>query len=177
MFDSLMAFLAEYFYLIVVVLALLFLAVSLYSQVRGAGGSRWSRAAGPAMAAVFIGALSYLLARLGNYFISSPRPFIETGHPALIAGATDNGFPSDHTLLLGVLAAVVTLVSWRWGLLFWGLALLVGLARVYAGVHHLLDVAGALGIALLALAAFLVGKNIVERSRRNRRSLRANAGE
>src|SRR5207253_11016900 len=102
------------------------------------------------IAIICIGVLAFLLAQAGTHLIISPRPFQESGLPPLIPSSVDNGFPSDHTLLLAVAAAVITLVNWRWGLLFWGLAIIVGLARVYAGVHHLTDVAGSLMIASLS---------------------------
>lgn len=116
-----------------------------------------------AVAAVITGAIGYVLSKIGNRLISSPRPFIVTGHPALIASATDNGFPSDHTLLLATLAAVITVVDRRAGLVFWVLALVVGLARVYAGVHHLLDIAGSLVIAAIALGIYWLARMLWER--------------
>jgi len=112
--DSIIAFLAEYFYLGVVALALV---VILWFYRR--------RLPELAIAGVIIAGLSYLLSILATDLISDPRPFIQTGIAPLIQSATDNGFPSDHTLLLGIVAAVITLASWRTGLIFWGLALLV----------------------------------------------------
>jgi undecaprenyl-diphosphatase len=145
--DTIMAFLAEYFYLVVAALAILYLLV-------------WQRARWRelAIAAVFIGVVSYALSKAGALLIDSPRPFVVSGKPALIASATDNGFPSDHTLFLAVLAMLITLVNWRVGLVFWVLALVVGLARVYAGVHHLVDVLGSLVIVGIAGALYLLAR-------------------
>ncbi len=150
--DSIIAFLAEYFYLGVVVLAIVVVLWLYRSHLREL-----------AVAGIIIGILAYLLSKLATDLISDPRPFIQTGIAPLIQSATDNGFPSDHTLLLGIVAAVITLASWRVGLIFWGLALLVGLARVYARVHHLADVFGSFVIVLIALGLYLAGREFYQR--------------
>jgi|SRR5579859_268024 len=142
-----MAFLAQDFYWVVLAAAGGVLALR--------GRARWREWG---LAAVLIGGLAWGIAQVATRLIQSPRPFLESGRPPLIPSAQDNGFPSDHTLLLAAVAAVVTLVDRRAGLLFWALALGVGLARVYAGVHHLLDVGGSLGIAGLALGLYLLGR-------------------
>jgi len=85
--------------------------------------------------------------------LSRPRPFVELGFVPLFPHAPDSSFPSDHTLV-GV--ALVGPMLWRspklgiW-LLVW--ALLVGFARVAAGVHYPTDI---LGSASLALALAVV---------------------
>ena len=98
----------------------------------------------------------YAVSRIGAAFYYDPRPFV-TGHfLPLIPHDPDNGFPSDHTLLSSAIAMVVFYYNRRggWGLLF--LAFLVGLARVLAGVHHVIDVAGSVAIA--TVVSFLVYK-------------------
>ncbi len=168
MLTTLAAFAARDLYLVVMALAAAFAAfhflplISPGSRASSipAGLPQRSDLVELAVAALFIAALSFLLAKAGSGLIASPRPFVVTGTPPLISSATDNGFPSDHTLLLAVVAALVTLVSRRAGLLFWGLALLVGLARVYAGVHHLIDITGSLAIASLALLLYLLCKRL-----------------
>jgi len=117
------------------------------------------------IAAAIIGGIGYVLSKIGNSTISSPRPFIVTGHPALIPSATDNGFPSDHTLLVATLAAVVTIANWRAGLVFWALALVVGFARMYAGVHHFVDVAGSLIIVGISTGIYLLARQLWEKRR------------
>jgi undecaprenyl-diphosphatase len=110
--------------------------------------------------------VGFLLSLVGTRVVSSPRPFIVTGRPALIPSATDNGFPSDHTLLVATVAAVITLVDRRAGAVFWALALVVGVARVLAGVHHPIDVAGSVVIALIAAGIYLLARMLWERRSR-----------
>jgi membrane-associated phospholipid phosphatase len=141
--DTVIIFLAQDFYLIVLALAVAVLVLRYRRRLLELGG-----------AAVIIGGLAFALAQTGARLIADPRPFLVSGGPPLIASAQDNGFPSDHTLLVATAAAVVTVANPRAGALFWAAAALVGLARVYARVHHLLDVAGSLVIVGLALAIY-----------------------
>lgn len=143
--DSLLSFLAEYFYIVVALLAVAFVLVYQRKQLPGL-----------VIAGIFILGVSYLISKVATQLISDPRPFIETGIPALIPSATDNGFPSDHTLFLASIAATIALVNWKAGLGFLGLSIMVGLARVYVRVHHLVDVMGSLVIVVLALALYLM---------------------
>ena len=141
--DTLVVFLAQDFYLVVLALAVAFLVLRYRRRLLEL-----------ASAAVLIGGLAFALAQVGARLISDPRPFLVSGGPPLIPSSQDNGFPSDHTWLVATAAAVVTVANPRAGVLFWVAAAVVGLARVYARVHHLLDVAGSLVIVGLALAIY-----------------------
>lgn len=104
--------------------------------------------------------IAMLLAKLGSHLYYNPRPFVEGHFTPYFAHGNDNGFPSDHTLLAGWLAFLGLRYSKKLGWLLIVLALLVGLARVKAGVHHLLDILGSLvfsGIGVW-LAGLLVDK-------------------
>jgi undecaprenyl-diphosphatase len=59
----------------------------------------------------------------------------------------DNGFPSDHTLLATAIAFAIFHFNKKLGLFLFLLAVLVGVARILAGVHHAADIAGSLIIA------------------------------
>lgn len=87
-------------------------------------------------------------------FVDEARPFVT--HPdtvQLIAHARDNSFPSDHTTVAAA-AAMVGALAWpKWG---WALlvgALLIGLARVFAGIHYPGDILG--GMVFGCVAGFL----------------------
>ncbi len=117
----------------------------------------WVRARGPerrTYLALFLlgGALALLMAKTGSALISNPRPFLADGVTAWFPSATDNGFPSDHTLLATVLAAAMWPFQRRLSAGLYALALAIGGARVIAGVHHGLDIAGALVIGTVGVA-------------------------
>ncbi|WP_419188808.1 phosphatase PAP2 family protein [Enhydrobacter aerosaccus] len=73
-----------------------------------------------------------------------------------MAHTPDNGFPSDHTLLLSALAALASCWNGRLSLLLWFIALLVGAARVYVGLHHPVDILGSILIAIGTVALVLL---------------------
>lgn len=155
----LIAFAAAYLYIPVILGEILLVALKYRA--------RWKELL---LAALFIGGLSFGVALVLNGLVQDPRPFVEQGFTPLVPGSSDNGFPSDHTLLLAATAAVLmTVNAWAGGagLL---LALLVGYARVQAGFHHMLDIVGSLFIVGFVSAAYLAGwALVVIRQRRARR--------
>jgi len=93
--------------------------------------------------------------------IYNPRPFMDEHAGQLIAHAPDNGFPSDHALLVFTVAAIVYTQNKFIGSVLIGLGVLVGIGRVVAGVHHTIDV---LGSVLIAFAATYIAVLILRRS-------------
>jgi undecaprenyl-diphosphatase len=94
--------------------------------------------------------LAYILAAGAREVFYNPRPFVVGGFAPLIYHAPDNGFPSDHVLLLAAIASIITLFNRRFAISLWAITILVGISRMYAGVHHLIDVAGSILIAILS---------------------------
>lgn len=91
----------------------------------------------------------FILSRLAGKLYFNPRPFVVGNFLPLITHGSDNGFPSDHTLLSMAVAVVVYLYNKKIGIILGLIAILVGLARVAAGVHHLADIFGSIVIAVL----------------------------
>lgn len=83
---------------------------------------------------------------------TDPRPFTVDGVAPAIAHAADNGFPSDHTAAAAAVAGLVLAYRRRIGILLVVLAVVVGLSRVAAHVHHVPDIIGGLAIGLAAAA-------------------------
>ncbi len=108
--------------------------------------------------------LGYALARLAGLFYAHYQPFAVGGFEPLIPHEVDNSFPSDHVLIGGVFASVAFLADRRVGLVLWVLALLVGLARMLAGLHYGVDVLAAAILAVFAVcAAYWVLKKLAPR--------------
>jgi undecaprenyl-diphosphatase len=115
----------------------------------------WFRANGPAdrcrdaiLVGVVTAGLALALGLVLERTLSRPRPFVELGFQPLFPHAADSSFPSDHTLIGVALVGPLLVASRKLGgmLVVW--ALIVGLARVAAGVHYPSDI---LGSAVLAL--------------------------
>jgi len=94
--------------------------------------------------------LSLSLAKLLNKIIVDPRPFVVNHIQPLIPHAPDNGFPSDHTLLVATIASIVFVFNKKLGIVIMVLAVIVGYSRVLAQIHHPLDIAGSVLIAVVA---------------------------
>lgn len=97
--------------------------------------------------------IAYIFAKIAGHIYFNPRPFVVGNFLPLVEHGPDNGFPSDHTLLSSALAAVVTVVRPRIGAVLWAFALIIGICRVLAGVHHGVDIVGAILIAIAAVYA------------------------
>jgi undecaprenyl-diphosphatase len=83
-----------------------------------------------------------------RFFYNVQRPFALLGFSPLIA-ESGASFPSGHMAWFFALTVTIWFVNRKWGMLFFVLSAVMGVARVYAGVHWPLDiVAGAvLGLA------------------------------
>ena len=140
MMDSFLIFAAEYLYLVSVAM----LGVYFLLQHRDS----WKRMA---LFAIPAGLFALAFGMLANHLYFDPRPFVVGHFTPLIPHAPDNGFPSDHTLLVSAVAMIGTLWNRRLGIVLWILALLVAVGRVYVGLHHALDVAGSIVISSVAV--------------------------
>jgi undecaprenyl-diphosphatase len=99
------------------------------------------------------GALATLLSRgivteLIRFFYHHPRPFLFYGFTPLISESSWS-FPSGHMTFLFALATVVWYADRRWGIAYFILSAVVGVARIYVGVHWPLDILGGVVIGIV----------------------------
>jgi undecaprenyl-diphosphatase len=102
--------------------------------------------------------LTYIIALISSHFYYDARPFVTDNITPLIPHGADNGFPSDHILLLSAIAVLFYPFSKKLSFTLWVFTLLVAVSRVYAGVHHFIDVIGSAIISIIVL--FLVSQMI-----------------
>jgi undecaprenyl-diphosphatase len=141
MFNSFIIFGAQYLIWIIAVIAIIYIAKQKkVKQLK------------IILLGIIILPVSYIAAKILAHFYYDPRPFVENNFMPLIAHAADNGFPSDHALFGAAIASVVYFFNKKIGIILFILTLLVGLSRVLAGVHHLVDIIGSLVIAITVAA-------------------------
>ena len=107
--------------------------------------------------------LIFIVSKIAALFYDDPRPFVVGHFIPLIPHEPDNGFPSDHVLLCAGIAAIIYPSSKSLSLILWALTLLVGMSRVQVGLHHPVDIVGSIGMAIAVAALACL---IIKRTRR-----------
>ncbi len=144
--DFLIVLLAKYFYLLVVVIGVL--VVLMEAKKERVNTIKLAIVALP---------LSFIFSRIAAAMFYNPRPFVVEKITPLIAHAADNGFPSDHTLFVMTISAIIFAYNKKAGMILVLLSLVVGLSRVLAKVHHGIDILGGMGIAFVATYICFIG--------------------
>lgn len=107
---------------------------------------------------IVVCASALITSRIVAHFFYDPRPFVVRHFTPLVPHAPDNGFPSDHTLLGSAIAGTITVCNPILGIALWLITAMVGTARVLAGIHSPIDIAGSIciGAAAALVAHFLL---------------------
>ena len=90
------------------------------------------------------------------------RPFVELDVSLLFYKPTDSSFPSNSAAASFAIAAGVWGANRRVGTALLGVAALYGFARVYAGVHYPLDIAGGAAIGITVALVVYKLKDLLE---------------
>lgn len=101
-----------------------------------------------------------LITEIIRFVYNRPRPFEVLGGPPLFIPDTHSSFPSGHAAFFFALALTLFYFDKKWGWWFLGLALLNGLARIFAGVHWPSDILGGLAVALVS---YLITTQLLKR--------------
>lgn len=145
--NLIMIFIAKYFYII----SILGIIIFIIKQPRAIKKSI-------IICSAIIAPLSYLIAKVSGVFYYDPRPFVMGHFVPLIAHAPDNGFPSDHTLLAAAIAMIIWFYNKRISYWFWGITFLIGIARIYVGIHHITDILGSIIIVIISGIIYFIFK-------------------
>lgn len=145
-FDKVVIFTAETLPYIVVVLAGLFLLFFLPAQ---AGRKSWRE-----FFLVFVSSgVAYVFSKILKILIHADRPFVEFSNIQALFSESGFAFPSTHAIFFATLAISIFLLHKKAGYFFIFLALLIGLARIIAGVHFPIDILG--GFIFGAIISYL----------------------
>lgn len=143
--NYLIIFTAEYFYMVIIVIAII--AIIYETEVIRKNILKLS---------LFSLPTALILGKIANRLFADPRPFVVEKVQPLIAHSSDNGFPSDHTLLVMTVASIICVYNRKVGVLLFVLAGLVGVARVLAKVHHPIDILASTIISIISTAIVFV---------------------
>ncbi|MBI4085174.1 MAG: phosphatase PAP2 family protein [Candidatus Liptonbacteria bacterium] len=94
-----------------------------------------------------------LITEIINFFYYSPRPLETLSFQALIS-ESGSSMPSGHAALFFALSLIIYIWNRRWGIWYFILSLIIGLARIFVGVHWPLDIVA--GAAIGIVSALLV---------------------
>lgn len=100
------------------------------------------------------GGLGRLLNEVGHILYKKQRPAYIEGAKVLIPVPKNLSFPSGHSSFLFGASFLLLLYFRELGLIFVALSFLVGLARVYCGVHWFRDILG--GILMGFVSAIII---------------------
>lgn len=146
---------------IIMVLSAQYIPFLLAALLLGAWFWRRARHVSAAFRAALSGLLALSIAPLLGLLHYQPLPFVLGLGEPLISHEANNSFPSDHASLAFAVAVSLLLSGDGLGPYALSLAVLVGFARLFVGVHLPSDVlAGALLGTLVALLIHLLGGQI-----------------
>lgn len=84
---------------------------------------------------------TWFIVKIIKIIVANPRPFVTLKDIHVLAPYESGySFPSGHSSMTAAIATVVYFYNKRLGLLLYGFALVVGVSRVYVGVHYPVDV-------------------------------------
>lgn len=86
--------------------------------------------------------------------IQRARPYEVLANVHQLVGSGGGSFPSNHALNSAVIAVILSTFFPRLRVLWWSYAAVIGLSRIYCGVHYPSDVLG--GFAIGTAWAFIV---------------------
>ena len=86
-----------------------------------------------------------------HLFLFEPRPFVTFHFTPLYPFNPDASFPSRHASFMSIIAFSYLYYKSKWSALFLILMLLVGISRIYVGVHYPIDILGGIIVGVVSL--------------------------
>jgi len=86
--------------------------------------------------------------RLIKEVVLRPRPYAALAEARQLVGSGGGSFPSNHAMNSTIIAVILSTFFPRLRAWWWSYALLIGLSRIYCGVHFPSDVLGGFVIGL-----------------------------
>lgn len=103
--------------------------------------------------------ISIALIKIIHLIYYEPRPFITYQILPLVTMANIASFPSGHTTTMAIFAFASQYYKHQWNILILILMALVGVSRIYVGVHYPIDIIGGI---LTGLLSVIVARQIIK---------------
>jgi len=100
------------------------------------------------------GVLAWIFAEILKKSFQTPRPFLKFPDVVSLFPETGFAFPSQHTVFFTAIAMAIFFYHKKVGYIFLIFAILIGLARIIAGVHFPIDILG--GFILGIFTAYII---------------------
>lgn len=105
--------------------------------------------------AIFSAATAWVVASMIKYTVYDPRPFMALkGIKSVFTSGSNDSFPSAHAAFFSALAFSIFFRKKKVGVYFIIGAVLIGLARIAAGVHWPIDILAGFGLGFIV--AYLI---------------------
>ena len=142
-FDTLVIFLAKYLAYVLGIGVLLFLLINFRKYlpmiVKGFGAAVLAR---------------YGITELIRFLWPRARPFLEGNFNLLLERVNESAFPSGHAAFFFALSLIVYFYNKKAGILFFIASALMGVSRVFIGLHWPTDILG--GVVVGLFSAWLI---------------------
>lgn len=106
--------------------------------------------------------IAVLIIKTIHLFYFEQRPFVDFGFLPIVLEETDASFPSRHATIASVIAFAYAYLKSKWAFVLLPIALLIGISRIYVGVHYPLDVLGGFATGIISLAIAVQIKKILK---------------
>ena len=125
-------------------------ALSILIALAAFNKGRWFRVSLWALGAAFVS--RFVATELIRFFYDRPRPFEALDVTQLLSHSPEASLPSGHAAFYFALAWFLFFVNKKLGAIFLIAALLMGLSRIFVGIHYPGDIAAGFGVGLVSAA-------------------------
>jgi undecaprenyl-diphosphatase len=140
MINLLMVFFAKYLFVLIIILSIIYFITQSKETKKKL-----------LLFACFSFPITLIIAIIAGKIYYDPRPFVVNHFIPLVNHAANNGFPSDHALISFAFASAIFIFNKKLSVVLFTLGIIVGMSRVYVGIHTPVDIIGSFSISIFVV--------------------------